>query len=93
MNAFVHTRDYRSLISLAQPGKFLVMARKGAYGNTRCELQFEYGLLQKRSRRLEHRPASFVSRNGKDISVRKDVATVNDKVQKRGTVRLGYLFR
>lgn len=50
-----------------------------------CEVQFEYGLLQKRSRRLEHRPASFVSRNGKLMSVKKDVAAVNDEVQKRGT--------
>ncbi|KAK0198733.1 exonuclease V [Armillaria mellea] len=50
-----------------------------------CEVQFEYGLLQKRSRPLEHRPTSFVSRNGKEMSVKKDVAAVNDEVQKRGT--------
>lgn len=50
-----------------------------------CEVQFEYGLLQKRWKSLEHRPASFVSRNGKDMSVKKDVAAVNNKVLKRGT--------
>ncbi|KAK0481838.1 exonuclease V [Armillaria novae-zelandiae] len=50
-----------------------------------CEVQFEYGLLQKRSRRLAHRPVSFVSRNGKVMSVKKDVAAVNDEVQRRGT--------
>ncbi|KAK0456175.1 exonuclease V [Armillaria borealis] len=50
-----------------------------------CEQQFEYGLSQMRGKPLRHRPASFVSRNGKEISVKKDVAAVNDKVQKRGT--------
>ncbi|PBL00713.1 hypothetical protein ARMGADRAFT_391523 [Armillaria gallica] len=76
-------KDTRSMYERFRPYQRLSVS--DLVGPAWCELQFEYGLLQKRSRRLEHRPASFVSRNGKDISVRKDVATVNDKVQKRGT--------
>lgn len=54
----------------------------------RCELQFDYGLRQKRSRKLEDRPMNFVTEAGKVISVDQQVAKVNDKVVKKGQVRL-----
>ncbi|KAK0246125.1 exonuclease V [Armillaria nabsnona] len=75
--------DTRSMYERFRPYQRLSVS--DLVGPAWCELQFEYGLLQKRSRRLEHRPASFVSRNGKDITVRKDVAAVNNEVQKKGT--------
>ncbi|KIM88930.1 hypothetical protein PILCRDRAFT_813929 [Piloderma croceum F 1598] len=49
-----------------------------------CELQFDYGLRQKRSRKLENRPASFTSAEGKVISVEKNVAAKNDRKIQRG---------
>jgi hypothetical protein len=54
---------------------------------SRCELQFDYGLRQKRSRKLEDRPASFTSAEGKIISVEKQVAAKNDRTVQRGRVR------
>ncbi|KAF8921901.1 exonuclease V a 5' deoxyribonuclease-domain-containing protein [Mucidula mucida] len=47
-----------------------------------CEVQFEYGLYGKRTKKLEHRPKSFVSRLGKTIVAEKEVAVVNDKILK-----------
>ncbi|KAF9024137.1 hypothetical protein BDZ89DRAFT_1114811 [Hymenopellis radicata] len=49
-----------------------------------CELQFEYGLYGKRTKTLEHRPKSFVSRLGKTIVAEKEVAVANDKTLKGG---------
>ncbi|KAF7302809.1 hypothetical protein MKEN_01242800 [Mycena kentingensis (nom. inval.)] len=50
-----------------------------------CEVQFEYGLQQRRSSRLADRPRSFRSeRTGKEIVVQQDVAARNDKTTKRG---------
>ncbi|KAF7302408.1 hypothetical protein HMN09_00874600 [Mycena chlorophos] len=50
-----------------------------------CEVQFDYGLQQRRSRRLKDRPRSFKSENtGKEIVVQQDVAARNDKTTKRG---------
>ncbi|KAI0059507.1 hypothetical protein BV25DRAFT_1993601 [Artomyces pyxidatus] len=53
-------------------------------GPTWCEVQFDYGLRQGRSRKLADRPASFVSATGKTITVEKQVAASNDKILKRG---------
>ena len=55
---------------------------------SRCELQFDYGLRQKRSGKLEKRPASFTSAKGKVISVEKKVAAKNDQRIQRGRVRI-----
>ncbi|KAJ7757666.1 exonuclease V, partial [Mycena metata] len=49
-----------------------------------CEVQFDYGLRQKRSRRLADRPASFQGASGKEILVQQDVAARNDQTTKRG---------
>ncbi|KAI0053461.1 hypothetical protein FA95DRAFT_1674468 [Auriscalpium vulgare] len=49
-----------------------------------CEVQFDYGLRQGRSRKLADRPASFVSGKGKVITVETEVAAANDKVIQRG---------
>ena len=58
-----------------------------ANGSGRCELQFDYGLRQKRFKPLANRPNSFVSAEGKQILVQKDVAAVNDDTTKRGKVK------
>ncbi|KAF5368532.1 hypothetical protein D9758_002158 [Tetrapyrgos nigripes] len=49
-----------------------------------CEFQFDYGLRQKRSRKLEYRPDSFTSESGKKIVVDNQVAIVNDQITKSG---------
>ena len=49
-----------------------------------CEVQFDYGLRQKRSRPLESRSASFVSADGKEILVDRAVSASNDKILKSG---------
>ncbi|KAF8346993.1 exonuclease V a 5' deoxyribonuclease-domain-containing protein [Amanita rubescens] len=51
-----------------------------------CEVQFDYGLRQGRSRPLEARPKSFVSASGKSISVEKKVA---EAVHKELELELG----
>ena len=51
-------------------------------------MQFDYGLRQGRSRVLASRPKSFVSAKGKVITVDKKVAGDNEKVLKRGRVRV-----
>ncbi len=57
-----------------------------AWHPRRCEVQFDYGLRQRRSRKLELRPVSFLSSGGKVISVNREVAAVNDRITKRGKV-------
>lgn len=52
----------------------------------RCEVQFDYGLRQKRSRPIATRPTSFVSAQGKEILVEKSVAAKNDHITKQGKV-------
>ncbi|KAH9081484.1 exonuclease V a 5' deoxyribonuclease-domain-containing protein [Lactarius deliciosus] len=49
-----------------------------------CEVQFDYGLRQGRSRALADRPEAFVSAEGKVITVEKKVAQANEKVLGRG---------
>ncbi|KAF8640994.1 hypothetical protein AX17_000639 [Amanita inopinata Kibby_2008] len=51
---------------------------------TWCEVQFDYGLRQRRSRPLQKRPGSFMSASGKEIFVEKEVAAKNDVHTKRG---------
>jgi exonuclease V len=53
---------------------------------SRCEVQFDYGLRQKRFKKLEERPASFTSAEGKKIFVEKKVAAQNDRSLQRGKV-------
>lgn len=52
----------------------------------RCEVQFDYGLRQGRSRALADRPESFVSAGGKVITVEKKVAQTNERILGRGRV-------
>ncbi|KAI0964135.1 hypothetical protein AcW1_001025 [Taiwanofungus camphoratus] len=49
-----------------------------------CEVQFDYGLRQKRSLRPDKRPASFVTAEGKSINVDKRVAEDNHRIITRG---------
>ncbi|KAF4604830.1 hypothetical protein EYR40_003612 [Pleurotus pulmonarius] len=49
-----------------------------------CELQFDYGLRQKRFLKPQHRPKSFVSGSGKEIVVQQAIAQENFQVQKKG---------
>ncbi|KAH9923591.1 exonuclease V [Fomitopsis serialis] len=49
-----------------------------------CEVQFDYGLRQKRHLKPEQRPESFVTDEGKTISVDKGVAQQNHRVITRG---------
>ncbi|KAJ6601141.1 exonuclease V [Mycena vulgaris] len=49
-----------------------------------CEVQFDYGLRQRRSRKLADRLPSFQLDSGKEIVVQQDVAARNDKTTKRG---------
>ena len=53
----------------------------------RCEVQFDYGLRQKRYKKLADRPESFVSAEGKTITVSQTVAAANDRTVTRGKVR------
>ncbi|KAI0320074.1 exonuclease V [Amylostereum chailletii] len=53
-------------------------------GPSWCEVQFDYGLRQGRAGKLEDRPASFVTAQGKVIEVEKNTAVQNDKVTKSG---------
>jgi exonuclease V len=54
----------------------------------RCEVQFDYGLRQRRSRPIASRPESFVSAQGKEILVEKSVAVKNDHITKQGKVSI-----
>ncbi|KAJ3527690.1 hypothetical protein NM688_g8096 [Phlebia brevispora] len=49
-----------------------------------CEVQFDYGLRQGRSRKLEDRPSKFVTAEGTLITVNNAVAVVNDRIATRG---------
>ncbi|KAF9015724.1 exonuclease V a 5' deoxyribonuclease-domain-containing protein [Cyathus striatus] len=49
-----------------------------------CEVQFEYGLLGKRSRPLAQRPKSFISTSGKEIRVEQTTAVKNEQNTKQG---------
>ncbi|KAI9455907.1 exonuclease V [Lactarius psammicola] len=49
-----------------------------------CEVQFDYGLRQGRSRALADRPEAFVSAGGKVITVEKKVAQTNERILGRG---------
>jgi len=60
---------------------------------TWCEVQFEYGLRQRRSRRIDRRPESFVSREGKEIHVEKETAQLNDVVLREGNVSRAFCSR
>ncbi|KAG6874411.1 hypothetical protein C0995_015147 [Termitomyces sp. Mi166 len=51
---------------------------------TWCEVQFEYGLRQQRHMPIAMRPQSFISAQGKEISVAKEVALKNDVRTKQG---------
>lgn len=51
-------------------------------------MQFDYGLRQKRFKKLDQRPDSFTSGEGKRIWVEKKVAARNDRTVKRGQVRV-----
>ncbi|EIW59588.1 uncharacterized protein TRAVEDRAFT_71603 [Trametes versicolor FP-101664 SS1] len=53
-------------------------------GPSWCEVQFDYGLRQKRYKKLEDRPTSFVTAEGKTISVVQNVAAQNDRTVSRG---------
>ncbi|KAI0766401.1 exonuclease V [Trametes elegans] len=53
-------------------------------GPSWCEVQFDYGLRQQRYKKLEDRPSSFVTSEGKTITVVQDVATENDRTAARG---------
>lgn len=53
---------------------------------SRCEVQFDYGLRQKRYKKLEDRPTSFVTAEGKTINVVQNTAAQNDRTVTRGKV-------
>ena len=54
-------------------------------------MQFDYGLRQKRHKKLADRPQSFVTEEGKTITVAQQVAAVNDRTLTRGRVGLHQL--
>lgn len=60
--------------------------------NSRCEVQYDYGLRQGRSKKLANRPASFTSAQGKTIVVETKTAVKNEKILERGRVRDGNLL-
>ncbi|TFK56874.1 hypothetical protein OE88DRAFT_1620030 [Heliocybe sulcata] len=53
-------------------------------GPSWCEVQFDYGLRQRRWQKIETRPTTFVSAHGREIKVNTDIAVKNDKVLKGG---------
>ncbi|KAI0657362.1 exonuclease V [Cubamyces menziesii] len=53
-------------------------------GPSWCEVQFDYGLRQQRHKKLEDRPATFVTAEGKTIDVVQDVAAKNNRTVSRG---------
>ena len=54
-------------------------------------MQFDYCLRQKRHKKLADRPQSFVTEEGKTITVAPQVAAVNDRTLTRGRVGLHQL--
>lgn len=78
-----------------QLGEWLQLLKDAShqlYKWSRCEVQFDYGLRQKRSRPIASRPKTFRSAQGKEISVKETVAVKNDEITKQGKVRVK-LFR
>lgn len=55
-----------------------------------CEVQYDYSLRAGRDLPVNQRPAVFLSRMGKSIAVRKEVALKNDATMRKGTVSLLY---
>ncbi|TBU36401.1 exonuclease V a 5' deoxyribonuclease-domain-containing protein [Dichomitus squalens] len=53
-------------------------------GPSWCEVQFDYGLRQRRNRKLSDRPASFTTAEGKTITVAHQVAVANNLTVTRG---------
>ncbi|EJC98675.1 uncharacterized protein FOMMEDRAFT_161506 [Fomitiporia mediterranea MF3/22] len=51
-----------------------------------CEVQFDYGLQQRRRRPLKERPKSFITPRGKEIHVKTSVAVQNEQMLKKGRV-------
>ncbi|KAJ3988453.1 exonuclease V [Lentinula detonsa] len=51
-----------------------------------CEVQFDYGLRQQRHRKLQYRPASFVTEQGKEIIVDQGVAAKSDATKNTGSI-------
>ncbi|OCH95731.1 hypothetical protein OBBRIDRAFT_830676 [Obba rivulosa] len=49
-----------------------------------CEVQFDYGLRQGRSKKLKERPKEFVTASGKTIAVDQTAAAINDRITKKG---------
>ncbi|KAF9270681.1 hypothetical protein L218DRAFT_50776 [Marasmius fiardii PR-910] len=49
-----------------------------------CEYQFDYGLRQKRHKKLSERPDSFVTKAGKEIQVEKPIAAKNEVQLNKG---------
>ena len=47
----------------------------------RCEVQYDYGLRQLRSRPIKERPQTFVTTKGKEIKVEAKVAAKNEDVE------------
>ncbi|KAI0632186.1 exonuclease V a 5' deoxyribonuclease-domain-containing protein [Trametes polyzona] len=53
-------------------------------GPSWCEVQFDYGLRQQRHKKLEDRPSSFVTEEGKIITIVQSVAAENNRTTTRG---------
>jgi len=53
-------------------------------GPSWCEVQYDYGLRQRRHLRVEERPLTFQSASGKEIHADHSVAAVNDAKLKEG---------
>ncbi|KAF8226303.1 hypothetical protein L208DRAFT_1302667 [Tricholoma matsutake] len=79
-----------SVISSKQPSPYQRFRRGGFLSVTDlaslawCEVQFDYGLRQRRSRPIASRPTSFVSAQGKEISVNQSIVMKNDHITKQG---------
>ena len=58
----------------------------------RCEVQFDYGLRQRRFLPVKERPKTFTTEKGKEIQVSTKVAEKNDKVTRGGRVRT-FMYR
>ena len=67
-------------------GKRKYLSVSDIVGPAWCELQYDYGLRQRRKKPVEKRPATFVTKEGKEITVNKKVALKNDETHKGGFV-------
>ena len=54
----------------------------------RCEVQYDYGLRQRRSKPLKSRPTSFKPEKGKEIVVEQKAAEKRERIVNAGTVSL-----